>query len=388
MHRPLWIEVNLQALSYNFNKIRRIVGDDVKVVATLKQRGYGHGLIPLARQLSREGVDFFGLGDLAEAVRLREQGFQENILILTAALPEQAKSFIDYNITPTITDLDFAKELNRQSCYKNKITPVHVKVDTGMGRLGVRSKNALSFIRRINNMPNIKFDGLYTHFPAADNQPQFTNNQLKSFRLLINKLNQQGIFFNYYHCANSIAISNYKNAYLNLVRPGIILYGIKPSALNHEFKPVLSLKAKVIFVKRMPSGSSISYGRDYITPEATKIATIAVGYADGYPWRCSNKSFVIINDKKFPVVGRVCMDHIMVDVGDCAVKPGDTAIIIGSSVSCSITAEEVADWAGTIPYEVVSQLSLKIPRFYYNSFDKKEPAEAYYREEQRSNPTV
>ena len=370
MYRPLWIEVDLAALRNNFKVIKSAVGRNVKVMATLKQEAYGHGLLPLARELSPLGVDFFGLGDLDEAITLRKARINKPILILSAVMDKYVSDFIKYRITPTVVDLRFAKELNREAKRQGKIVPVHIKIDTGMGRLGFWHKEAVSFIKKVARFENLYLEGLYTHFPAADSDRKFTRNQIRIFNDLISRVETEGIKFKYLHCANSIAILGYKETHFNLVRPGLILYGIKPIPSDKKIKPILSLKSKVIFIKRVAKGRSISYGRMFIAPCATTIATVAVGYADGYLRSLSNKAKVIINNKLFKVAGRVCMDHIMVDLkNDSAVKRGDSVTLIGSSQNHRISANDLAEWAGTISYEIITGLSLKTPRIYKKKFN-------------------
>jgi len=365
MYRPLWIEVDLGALRHNFRNIKRIVGPKVKVMATLKQEAYGHGLIPVAGELSHLGVDFFGLGSLEEAIVLRKNKFKEPILILSSVLDKYAKEFIEYRVIPTIVDLKFAQRLNREAKRKGRIIPVHIKIDTGMGRLGVWHTKSVSFIKKLSRLKHISPEGLWTHFPAADTDRKFTVEQIRAFNTLINRLKKEGITFKYIHCANSVGIVNYEDAHFNMVRPGIILYGIKPYPLDIGLKPLLSLKSKAIFIKPVSKGRSIGYGRTFIAKRPLNIATVSVGYADGYPWRLSNKAKVIIRNKLFNISGRVCMDHIMVDLGrHTQVKAGDDVILIGNSKKAKIAAEDLAIWAETIPYEIVSRLSLKIPRFY------------------------
>jgi len=367
MYRPLWIEIDLGALRYNFMKIKKIVGHRVKIMATLKQQAYGHGLIPLARELSHLGVDFFGLGSLEEAIILRRGGFKEDILVLSVVDKRFVSEFVKYRVIPTVVDLPFARSLNREAKRRRKKIPIHVKIDTGMGRLGVWYNDSFDFIKSVVRFPNLELEGIYTHFPVADVDVRFTRNQIKTFNAVVECLEEEGIKFKYHHCANSIGLIRYKEAHFNIVRPGLILYGIKPSHLDMKFKPVLSLKSKVIFVKKVGKGRSISYGRTFIASSSRFIATVACGYADGYPWSLSNRSKVIIRNKLFNVVGRVCMDHIMVDLRNCHVRVGEEVILIGKSQSKSITVEDLASLCGTIPYEIVSRLSLKIPRIYKNS---------------------
>jgi alanine racemase len=368
MFRPLWIEIDLKALRHNFKAIRSFTGRRVSVVATIKQYAYGHGLLPLARELSCLGVDFFGVGSIEEAVSLRDNGFKERILVLTVVLPKYTQNFIKYKITPTVVDIQFARSLNKEAARSNVIFPVHIKIDTGMGRLGPHYEDAHRFIKELHRLKNIMLEGIFTHFPAADTDREFTNYQIEIFNKFITGLEKERVTFKYQHSANSIGLINYPSSHFNMVRPGLILYGIKPSPdISLKLKPLLSLKSRVVFIKKVKEGTSISYGRTYTTKKPTFIATVAIGYADGYPWALSNCSRVIIKDKFFNVVGRVCMDHIMVDLaGAKDIKIGDEVILIGKSKSLSISVEDLAQLAKTISYEITSRLSLKIPRIYKN----------------------
>ncbi|MFH1519647.1 MAG: alanine racemase [Candidatus Omnitrophota bacterium] len=369
MIRPLWIEVDLGALRSNLKAIKNYLSPGVKVVATIKQSAYGHGLIPIAKELSKSGVDFFGLGSVEEAISLRENGFRGSLLVLSAVLGEFVDAFIKHKIIPTIVDLDFARKLDQAAGAAKKILPIHVKIDTGMGRLGPCHSQAHIFIKRLAGFKNLSLEGIYTHFPVADTDRDFTNRQIGAFNRFIEVLASQKIRFKFCHCANSIGIINYPNAHFNMVRPGLILYGVKPAQrVNLEVKPVLSLKSKVIFVKPVSKGRGISYGRNYIVKSLRSIATVAVGYADGYPWALSNKGQVIIKNHFFNLAGRVCMDHIMVDLGKRVdIKAGDEVILLGEAKGLRISAEELARKANTIPYEIISCFSLKIPRIYKNS---------------------
>ena len=368
MTRPLWIEVDLRALRDNLKVVKRYLGPRVKIVATIKQSAYGHGLLPVAGELGRQGVDFFGLGSVEEAIALRENNFDGSLLILSAVLDEFVSYFIRYNITPTVVDLGFAHKLDKAAKRAGKIVPIHIKIDTGMGRLGIHYNRADAFIKKLTTFKNLSLEGIYTHFPVADSDKKFTTNQIDIFNSFIKKLAKEKIFFKYCHCANSIGILKYPNAYFNMVRPGLILYGIKPAkGFNLSVRSVLSLKSKVIFVKKINKGMSVSYGRNYIAKGQRNIATVAIGYADGYPWALSGKSKVIIKNNLFNLAGRVCMDHIMVDLGSRVdIKTGTEVTLIGKSKTKNLTAESLAKTAGTIAYEIVSRLSLQIPRIYKN----------------------
>ncbi len=364
--RPLWAEVNLKALSDNFKAISKHVGPQVKIVATIKQSAYGHGLIPVAKKLEEAGATIFGVGSLEEAIALRKAGISASIIILSAVLADFSQLFIEHNFIPTIVDLQFAKKLNREALKQKRHIAAHVKIDTGMGRLGLYYKDAHAFIKEVSRLKNIGLEGIYTHFPAADTDPSFTQYQIEVFNQFTGQLKSEGIEFKYKHCANSIGLLRYRDSHFNMVRPGLILYGVKPQAeVDIGIKPVLSVKSKVIFTKEVKKGMGISYGRTFIAKNNAYIATVAVGYADGYPWSLSNRAKVIIRGEFFNVVGRVCMDHIMVDLknrGD--IKTGEEVVLLGESKTKSISAEDLARWAGTIPYEILTRLSANIPRIY------------------------
>ena len=366
MFRNVWIEVDLRKLRRNYQRIRRIVGKKTKIIATVKQSAYGHGLVPIAQELSKVGVDFFGVGSLEEAISLRDAGLREDILVLSVVLSKGAEYFLKYNIRPTVVTVKFAKELNREAARRKKVLPVHVKIDTGMGRLGPYYSQAYKFLKEVKRLKNISLEGIFTHFPVADTDPEFTEYQIDIFNRFISQLSQEGINFRYQHWANSTTLANYPHSHFNMVRPGLILYGIKPSPnIDFDGEPILSLKSKIIFLKKIKKGMGVSYGRTYIAKKATSIATVAVGYADGYPWNLSNRAKVIIGGRLFDLAGRVCMDHIMVDLREKGkAQVGDEVILIGKSKNVKITPEEIAQWAKTIPYEIVSRLSLKIPRIY------------------------
>ena len=366
MIRPLWIEVSLKQLSRNLEAIRKRLKPNVKVIATIKQSAYGHGLIPVARELSLRGIDFFGVGSIEEAIALREDGFAGSIIVLSAVLDKYADFFVRYKVIPSVVDIKFISKLNKEASKINKVMPVHIKIDTGMGRLGFTCRRANFLVKQLKGFKNIKIEGVYTHFPVADSDPDFTNCQIGNFNKFIKELGKVGIIPEFRHCANSIGLINYTHAHFNMVRPGLILYGVKPDpAVRFNVKPVLSLKSKVIFVKKVEKNTSIGYGRTFFSKRSGCIATVAAGYADGYPWALSNRSRVIINGSFFRIAGRVCMDHIMVEVGGRKkVFAGDDVILIGKHKNLKITAEDLARLSGTIPYEIISRLSLKIPRIY------------------------
>jgi alanine racemase len=332
----------------------------------VKQSAYGHGLIPVARTLIRAGADFLGVGSLEEAIALRKEDMTIPLLLLSLPCAGCEAHFLKYRVRPTVVDHAGARALEKAAAKKKARLPVHVKVDTGMGRLGISLGDAGVFIRSLKKYKHLILEGIFTHFPSADTDRRFTQTQIEEFNKLLLRLEKEGISFRYRHCANSAGLLLYPESHFNMARPGLILYGIKPCRrVSLAVKPVMALKSRVIFVKKVPKGASISYGRTYITKRPSLIATVAVGYADGYPWTLSSRGKVIIKDSVFPVVGRVCMDHIMVDLGKRAdIRPGEEVILMGTCGRHRITAQDVADWAGTIPYEIVTRLSKRIPRIY------------------------
>lgn len=368
MFRPVWIEINLKNLVENYMYIKKKVGPKTKIIAVLKQNAYGHGLIAVAKKLSSLNVDFLGVGSIEEGIELRKAGIKERVLIITVVDKRYIPYLIRYRLTPTVVDYTFCQYLNKQIQMSKKKFPIHVKVDTGMGRLGPWYRDSFNFIKYIDKkMDKLFIEGIFTHLPCADIDREFTLKQIREFKNFLNALRTEGINFRYSHISNSAALFNYPEAYFDMVRPGLALYGISPLPkpdIDTHLKPVLSLKAKIIFVKSVPAGRSISYARTYTTSFPTNIVTVPIGYADGYPWNLSNRSKVIIKNMIYPVVGRVCMDHIMVDVGNSKVKVGDTVILIGKTKNYRISVEDLADWADTIPYEIVTRFSYKLPRIY------------------------
>ncbi|MFH1995431.1 MAG: alanine racemase, partial [Candidatus Omnitrophota bacterium] len=365
---PTWAEVNLKALHYNINELRKIVGKTVAVMVVVKGNAYGHGLIEVSRALRDARVDYLGVATVDEAIRLREKKVNIPVLILGSVLAEEAEEAAKRDITLTLCNeelLSIIRDIAKRRKIKIK---VHIKVDTGMGRIGVWHEEAVDFIKRVHAEKSIIVEGVYTHFSSAGRDNFFTQYQMDSFNNLIHELESKDISIKYKHAANSIATVDLSSSYLNLVRPGIIVFGIYPKR-NFErlidLKPALSLKTKIVFLKDTPPGRSISYGRTYITQRHTKIATLPIGYADGYGRILSNKAEVLIRGQRAPVVGKVTMDQTMVDVGRVrGVKVGDEVVLIGKQGDQVIRTEKLARLAGTIPYEVLCSISNRVPRSY------------------------
>ncbi|MCD5390933.1 alanine racemase [candidate division NPL-UPA2 bacterium] len=384
-----WSEINLAAIAHNLKEIRRRVGSAVKILCAVKADGYGHGAVAVSKTVFKEGADYLGVANLREAIQLREAGLKADILIFGCGLPEEADDIVRYNLTATVCTEEFAGALSKKAEQEKRKTRVHINVDTGMGRIGVYFEEAAEFTRKVAELKYLDIEGIYTHFPSAEEKDKtFSLLQIQHFKETIAQLERQGINIPLKHMANSAAILNLPESHFNLVRPGLILYGIYPSdeaSRSLELKPALTLKTRIVFLKKVPAGRTISYGRTYTTERGTTIATLPIGYADGYSRRLSNppaeelgrragRAEVLIDGKRAPVVGRICMDQIMVDVGHIPqAKIGQEVVLIGRHAPSDgkhlmgqgedrISVEEIAGKMGTIPHEVVSRLGKRIYR--------------------------
>ena len=371
-HRATWAEVDLGAIRYNYKQIKKMVGSQSSILVIVKGNAYGHGMFEAAKTLETVGADFFGVATLDEAIYLREKKIKTPILVLGSVLPKEVEPAVKNDVTLTLCYMELANVIDRAAAKLKKKANVHIKIDTGMGRIGVWHEGAFDFVRDvISNFKNIHVEGIYTHFSVAGRDEFFTTYQLDSFTALLEELKHLGIEIPYRHAANSIATVALKKAHLNLVRPGIVIYGMYPkrSFVNKfHLKPAMALKTKIVFLKKTQPGMSISYGRTYITQKPTVIATLPIGYADGYGRILSNKARVLVRGQKAPVVGKVTMDQTMIDVGHVeGVKLGDEVVLIGKQGGNEIRCEELARLAGTIPYEIVCSISNRVPRIYKNS---------------------
>ncbi len=362
-----WIEIDLGALRSNFRVVRDHLEKNIPILAVVKANAYGHGAVPVSRALLEEGASVLGVATVDEARELREGGIQGRILLLGRMVKAEIPSALRWHAEVTLHHPDMARWVSESAVSKGVTVPVHLKVDTGMTRLGFYWENAHEEILKVLELPGLELCCVYTHFANADlGDKKFTRKQIQRFEEIHRKLKRSGIDV-CHHISNSAAILTGQTPPGCGARPGIMLYGSSPSANipGDGLNPILSWKCRVLQVKEVPEGTGISYGHDFITARASRIATISVGYADGYLRCLTNRAQVLIGEDRAPVVGRVTMDMTMVDVTDLPeVKPGDEVVLIGRQGEDVITADEVADWAETINYEIYCALSHRVPRYY------------------------
>jgi len=366
--RPGWVEVNLDAFSYNLRGVRKRVGFGVKIMAVVKANAYGHGSVEIAREALAGEADCLAVAFPEEAIALRDAGLSAETLVFTSPMWEQMPLYFDYKLIPAVASIDVAARLEEEAQKRNLRCPVHVKVDTGMGRLGFEWNSAADSIVTIARMPHLEITGVFSHFAAADEADKsFSENQLQRFGHVLDALGKLRIEVQDVHMAGSAGILDLPESHFTMVRPGIMLYGYYPSQETTEsvpLRPVMSIKSRVVFAKRVAEGTSISYGRRYYTTREVLIATIPVGYADGLSRRLTNRASVLIGGRRYPVVGTIAMDHVMVDVGDDHVAVGDEVVFIGTQGGNQITAWDVARLIDTIPYEITCSVSPRVPRVF------------------------
>lgn len=366
--RPVWAEINLKAIYHNIRLLKKLTSSSTLFMAVVKANGYGHGAVPVARAALEAGADRLGVALVEEAVRLRQAGIKSPIHILSEPPSNAARLTVENELIPTVCSREVAEAISTFAQRDSKRVKIHVKVDTGMNRIGIRPEQATSFIRYLNSLPAVEVEGIFTHFATADcPEDSYTEEQLSEFRRVLKELDREGLALLLRHAANSAATIFSPPTHLDMVRVGIAMYGLYPSPASRgqvSLRPALQLKAKVSFVKKVQSGQGVSYGLTYRTKEPTQIATLPLGYGDGYSRLLSNKSEVLIGGRRRPVVGNVCMDQLMVDTGADKVTVGEEAVLIGQQETQEISVEELAEIMGTINYEIVCNLSLRVPRVY------------------------
>lgn len=366
--RPTVAQVNLEALSHNYAEVvHRAEGRNI--LAVVKAGAYGHGAVPVSRRLLHLGATMLGVALVEEARELRTDGIHAPILLMGTEFPEQAEAVLELKLTPVLSTMSFAHALSAVAGTMKTNVPVHVKIDTGMGRIGIPPEEAADFIAALGSLPGIELQGLMTHFADADlRDKEYASKQLDRFESLIAELSTRGITFPVRHAANSAAILDYRRALFTMVRPGLMLYGYNPLEAGvgkADLQPVLSLVTRIAFQKKVPAGVPISYGRTFVTKRESLIATLPIGYADGYSRRLSNAGEAIVRGVRVPVVGRVCMDMCMIDVTDVpGTSEGDSVVLIGCQAGERITADDIAKKTGTIAYEVLCGISSRVPRIY------------------------
>jgi len=364
--RPTVARISLRALTHNFEEVMRRANGR-KVLAVVKARAYGHGLVPVARHLLERGAYTLGVALVEEGRELREAGIDAPILVMGPVFPEQADAVAAWRLTPALSNSTVARALADAGQRRSLRIAVHVKVDTGMSRTGVSPEAAPDLIQELRALEGIVVEGLMTHFADADLKDKaFAAQQMERFEKLLGILTDRGIDIPLRHAANSAAILDYQRALFTMVRPGLMLYGYDPvegNASGVDLQPVLSLLTKIFLLRKLPAGTPVSYGRTFVTGRESLIATIPIGYADGFSRSLSNCGEALVRGVRVPVAGRVCMDMTMLDVTEVpGVREGDEVVLIGSSGSERITAADLAAKTGTIPYEVLCGISARVPR--------------------------
>lgn len=367
-----WIEVDLACLRGNLKSLKSFTGANVSFMAVIKANAYGHGIIPAAKALS-DHAEWFAVASLQEGVLLRKNGFSKPVLIFGHLAPSEIPSALDWNLTLSVSDSEYAGWVNDAAARLGIKAQVHVKVDTGMGRFGFSPEECTRQIVTIAALSHLDLEGFYTHFPQAERaQDAFTLNQIRQFYDIKESLSRQGISFKWIHASGSSGIVNYPQAHFNLVRPGLMLYGLYTDPALREkisLNPALSLRARWVMLKKIPAGTSVGYGRSFVSERDTQIGILSIGYSHGYAWALQGKSRVLYKGGSYAVAGRISMDTMAVDLGpDTDASLGDTVTLIGAEPGLAsdarITAEELAEKSGTIAYEVVTRLNPFLERVY------------------------
>ena len=368
----VYAKIDLDAIAYNMEQMKQNIRPETKVMAVIKADGYGHGAVQIAEMMERWNYIWgFAVATLDEAVVLRTEGIQKPILVLGCVFPDQYMEMLKHEIRMNIYTEEMAESISRMAAREGKTAYMHIKLDAGMSRLGFGiNEQSAETIKRISKMPNVNMEGIFTHFTKADEKDKsFTKKQIQEFVWMTERLKEKNVRFTYEHCSNSAGIIDVPEANFDIVRAGISTYGLYPSEevdkTNVKLKPALALKSHVAFVKEIERGTPVSYGGTFVAKEKMKIATIPVGYADGYPRSLSNKGYVLIRGKKAPILGRVCMDQFMVDVTQIeGVSFGDKVTMIGKDGNEILPVEVLSELSGRFNYEFVCDLGKRIPRVY------------------------
>ena len=362
-----WLEIRLDRLLENLRVIQSCQSAETQVMAVVKANAYGHGLIGTAKCLAPR-VRYLAVSSLYEAAELRKHGIETPVFLLSRLLPDEtAHAVLFENLTLSVSSYEEASELSAQALRLERKPKVHIKIDTGMGRLGIPFGEGVKTVEKIAALPHLQLEGIYTHFPAAEKSDGFSETQVRDFTLLLQALEKKDITFEFRHAANSAGSLKIKTLVFNMIRPGLMLYGVYPDPSLRplaQVSPALSLKSRIISLKRFQPGQTIGYGREHIVDKPTTIALLPAGYSHGYPVRASHKAHALVQGEIRPLAGRISMDYLTVDLGSLPARIGDEVILIGESNDQRILAEDVAGWAGTIPYEILTRLSAAMPRRY------------------------
>jgi len=362
-----WLELDRNALRHNLIQIISLTLPSATIMAVVKANAYGHGLFEVVQCL-RDKVSYFGVASIEEALTLRRFEIDTPILLLGVHFGNTIEDAIQSDVTLAVSSVEQAREISERAQKLRKPATIHIKIDTGMGRLGIPKSRALQAINEIASFEMLELEGIFTHFPQGeDEKDPFTQEQIRSFHKLIEKAGEKGVHFAYRHAANSIGIAHHKDGHFNLVRPGLTLYGLHPHpSLKRKLnlKPVLSWKARIILMKTLGPGESAGYNRTFVADEETTIGVIPVGYSHGYPFALSNRGTILFRGKHYPIVGRISMDYLTVDFGSnfTDAKVGDVVTLLGREADAEISVETLAEKAATISYEIVTQLNPAIPR--------------------------
>lgn len=371
---PIFAEIDLAAFRHNMDAVKKLVNGKSSIIAVVKGDAYGHGAEVIAPEALKCGAEYLAVARLNEAVSLRKSGITAPLLLFGQSLPVYADEYIKYNLTVSVHSFDAAEALSREAVKSGSTIPVHVKADTGMGRLGMTedSADAADIIRRIGDLPGVKVEGVYSHFANADcADKSHAEMQLNRFLEIKEKVLSCFSRAPLFHIANSAAVMELPESHLDMVRPGIMLYGLYPSSEmdrdKTELKPVMSLKSQINQIKHVGPGFTVSYGSTHVTEKASVIATVPAGYADGYSRLLSSRGEMLVKGKRAPIIGRVCMDLTMLDVSHIPdAREGDEVVLFGAQGDEFLSADEIADITGTISYEVVSAITSRVPRVYVN----------------------
>ena len=373
MSEITWIEVDLNAIEQNLKAIKSVVGSDTKILAIVKADAYGHGAVKVSQSLEQNGIDMLGVAFPGEGIELRKNNTNIPILILNPVLSEQIEDVVKHSLRVTVNSLDIANEISITAKRYHHTVRIHVEIDTGMGGAGVCLDKALPFIKALLLIENLEIEGVFTHFNSSDEKDKsFTYEQNRKFKEVIKQLENEKISIPLIHAANSAAILDIPDSYFNMVRPGLILYGIFPSqyvSRDIDLKQAMSFKTKIINLKQLDPGNVIGYGRTFEILEQTTVATIPVGYKDGFNRGFSSLGEVLVNEKRVPIIGRVCMDRCFIDVTNLPnVEIGREVILIGNQGNETISIESAAELIGTIPYEVVCNIGTKTLKKMYKRY--------------------